>query len=163
MSRPSRPSNPERAIGRPRTFFVTTCTAQGKSIFQVERMADLFVEVLRSYVKSGQFTVHDFVVMPNHVHILMTIPGEISLEKAVQLIKGNFSFRAGRDLEFQGEVWQRGFSDVRITDERSFQQHQNYIAMNPVKAGLASAPEDYPFGSVFLKKQKRVTQEAFRV
>jgi len=42
-------------------------------------MANLFIEVLRSYVRAGEFTVHDFVVMPNHVHILVTIPGGSSL------------------------------------------------------------------------------------
>jgi hypothetical protein len=71
--------------------------------------------------------VHDFVVMPNHVHILMTVPGDMSLEKAMQLIKGGFSFRVNKELGFRGEIWQRGFSDVRIVDERSFQQHREYI------------------------------------
>jgi putative transposase len=68
--------------------------------------------------------VHDFVVMPNHVHILMTLPGDVSLEKAVQLIKGGFSFRANKELGFRGEIWHRGFSDVRIVDELSFEQHR---------------------------------------
>jgi putative transposase len=62
------------------------------------------------------------------------------VEKAMQLIKGGFSFRAGRELGFPGEVWQRGFSDVRIVDELSFNQHKAYIDNNPVKAGLANAP-----------------------
>jgi len=79
MSRPSRPSDPNSATGQPRTFFTTTRTAGGKSLFQTERMANLFIEVLRSYVRAGEFTVHDFVVMPNHVHILVTIPGGSSL------------------------------------------------------------------------------------
>ncbi len=119
-------------------------------------MSDLFVDVLRSNMRSGRIIVHDFVVMPNHVHILMTIPGEMSIEKAMQLIKGGFSFRANKELGFRGEVWQRGFSDVRITDEVSFQQHQEYIDNNPVRAGLANSPEEYRAGSAFLKKQKLV-------
>ena len=97
-------------------------------------MSNLFIDVLRSYVRAGKFTVHDFVVMPNHAHVLMTVPGSISLERAVQLIKGGFSFRASRELQYPGEIWQRGFSDVRITDELSFTQHQDYIDSNPVKA-----------------------------
>jgi putative transposase len=155
MSKPSRPSNPEDASGTPRTFFVTTKTAGGRSLFQAERMANLFVDVLRSYVKDGQFIVHDFVVMPNHVHILTTIPGNLSLERAMQLLKGNFSFRVKKELGFQGEIWQRGFSDVRITHEQGFAQHRAYIDNNPVKAGLAELPEEYPYGSAYLKAQKR--------
>ncbi len=105
-------------------------------------------------------TVHEFVVMPNHVHIVMTVPGEMSLEKAMQLIKGGFSFRANKELGFRGEIWQRGFSDVRIVDELSYQKHREYIENNPVKAGLANSPEEYPYGSACLKKQKRAGAEA---
>ena len=123
-------------------------------------MASLFIEVLRSYMHSGKITVHDFVIMPNHVHILMTLPGEVTLEKAMQLIKGGFSFRASKELGFHGEVWQRGYSDVQIVDDQSFQRHREYIENNPVKAGLANAPDEYPFGTAYLKKQKHAGANA---
>jgi putative transposase len=76
------------------------------------------------------------------------------------LIKGGFSFRAKKELGFAGEVWQRGFSDVRVPDELSFKQHQEYIGNNPVKAGLSISPEEFPFGSAYLKRQKRAGAEA---
>jgi putative transposase len=155
MSKPSRPSNPGSRSGRPRTFFVTTRTAGGRSLFQTERMAQLLIDVLRTYVRAGEFVVHDFVVMPNHMHVLMTIPGSISLEKAAQLMKGGFSYRAHKELGFASEIWQRGFSDVRIADAEEFKRHCEYIDQNPVKAGLASSPERYPYGSAHLKEQKR--------
>ena len=105
-------------------------------------------------------TVHDFVIMPNHVHILMTVPGEMSIEKAMQLIKGSFSFRAKKELGFCGEIWQRGYSDVRVLDDQSFQKHREYIENNPVKAGLASRPDEYRFGTAYLKKQKHAGAKA---
>ena len=154
MSKPSRPSNPSCASYISRTFFVTTGTAGGRSLFQTDRMAVLMIEVLRNYVRSGHFEVHDFVIMPNHVHVLMTLPGATSLEKAMQLIKGGFSFRAKKELGFQGEIWQRGYSDVRVLNEQSFKQHRLYIDNNPVKAGLAIRADEYPYGTAYLKKQK---------
>jgi putative transposase len=69
-------------------------------------------------------------------------------------IKGGFSFRANKELGFRGEIWQRGYSDVRVVDERNFQQHREYIGNNPVKRGLVNSPEEYPFGSISLKKKK---------
>ena len=123
-------------------------------------MADLFIEVLRTYMKAGRFFLHEFVVMPNHVHLLMTVPGEMTVEQAMQLIKGNFSFRARKELDFRGEIWQRGFSDVRIVDEPSFIEHRTYIEMNPVRAGLANEPKEYHYGSSYLKMQKRAGAEA---
>ena len=104
--------------------------------------------------------VHDFVVMPNHVHILITIPGDMSIERVMQLIKGGFSFRAKKELRFQGEVWQRGYSDVRIIDEQSFVQHRAYIENNPVKAGLVNSASEFTFGSAYLKKQKQAGAKA---
>ena len=122
-------------------------------------MANLFIDILRSAMRSKRIVVHDFVVMPDHIHILMTVPGEMSLEKAMQLIKGGFSFRANKELGFRGEIWQRGFSDVRVHDEQSFQQHREYIGNNPVKAGLVNSPEEYLSGSAYLKKRKRAGAE----
>jgi putative transposase len=160
MSIPSRPSEPSSASFYPRTFFVTTRTAGGRSLFQADRLAAFFINVLRAYMRSGKITFHEFVIMPNHVHILMTVPGNMSLEKAMQLIKGGFSFRANKELGFRGEIWQRGYSDVRILDDQSFQQHREYIENNPVKAGLANKPDEYPFGTAYLKKQKHAEAKA---
>src|SRR5271167_2659015 len=154
MSKPSRPSDPQNVRAQFRMFFVTTRTAAGRPIFQTDRMAELFIEVLRSYMRARKFYVHDFVLMKNHVHLLITLGPDISIEKAMQLIKGNFSFRAKTELGFTGEIWQRGFSDVRIKNEESFRAHQQYIYDNPVKAGLASVPEEYAHGSLYLRRLK---------
>jgi putative transposase len=155
MARPSRPSDPANATGESRTFFVTTGTAGGRSLFQTTRMAELLIDVLRSCVRVKRFTIHAFVVMPDHVHVLMTIPGDLSIEKAMQFIKGGFSYRAKKELGFHGEVWQRGFSDVRILDDSSMEKHRAYIENNPVKAGLADVPEDYLYGTAYLKKMRK--------
>ncbi len=117
-------------------------------------MASLFADVLRAYMRAGKFKVHDFVVMRNHVHLLITIGADMTVEKAMQLIKGGFSYRAKKELGFQAEIWQRGFSDVQVRDEAAFHTHQLYIYNNPVKAGMAREPEQYPHCSLYLRKTK---------
>jgi putative transposase len=159
MSKPSRTRASEIAAMQSRTFFVTTNTAHGRSLFQTDRMANLLIEVLRENMRAGHFTVHDFVVMPDHVHLMISVPAESTIEKAVQRIKGGFSFRARRELGFSGEIWQRGFSEVRIHDDGSFAQHRSYIENNPLKRGLVSTPEEYRFGSLYLKLKKRSEAE----
>ncbi len=84
----------------------------------------LLIDVLRSNVVKGKFQLDDFVVMPDHLHLLITLQGDVTIEKAMQLIKGGFSYRLKREFGYQGEVWQRGFSDVRIRDGQSFSQHR---------------------------------------
>ena len=73
MAKPSRPSGPQKIKADVRTFFVTARSTEGKALLQSDRMADLFADVLRSYMKEGKFKIHDFVVMRNHVHVLLTI------------------------------------------------------------------------------------------
>ena len=92
--------------------------------------------------------------MRNHVHLLITADDSMSIEKAMQLIKGNFSYRARKELGFRGEIWQRGFSDVRVRDEESFRKHQQYIYNNPVNAGMARVAEEFPHCSLYLRMQK---------
>ncbi len=118
-------------------------------------MANLLIDVLRTYVAAQRFRIHDFVVMPDHFHLLITLDGAMTIEKAVQLVKGNFSYRAKKELGYPGEIWQRGFSDERIWDRESFLRHRSYIDDNPVKAGLASSPEEYPYCSAFFRKKKK--------
>jgi putative transposase len=160
MSKLARPSNPEHASVAPRTFFVTTQTAGRRHLFQTERMANLLIEVLRDQMRAKRFVVHHFVIMPDHVHLLITVPAEMSIEKAMQFIKGNLSIRAGRDFGFHGEIWQRGFSDVQVLDQLSFQQHRDYIDDNPVKAGLVNSPTEYQYGSAFLRAKKQAAAKA---
>jgi putative transposase len=118
-------------------------------------MALLFIDVLRTYVAARKFKVHDSVVMPDHVHLQLTVNESMSVERAMQLVKGGFSYRAKKELGYQGEIWQPGFSEVRILTRASFLKHRKYIDQNPVEAGLVDSPEKYPYGSAHLKWKKK--------
>jgi REP-associated tyrosine transposase len=85
--------------------------------------------------------------MPDHFHLLITVGSDMTVEKAVQFIKGGFAFRAGRALGFRAPVWQRGFSEVRVNEGRAFLGIREYIHSNPVKRFLASANDTYPYSS----------------
>jgi putative transposase len=112
-----------------------------------ERAARPFLRVLYEYRAQNKFRLHDFVVMPDHVHLLLTVESETTIERAVQFIKGGFSFRAGKELGMRSPVWQKGFSEVRITDSEGFLQVRTYIRNNPVARHLVADPRDYPDSS----------------
>jgi putative transposase len=137
--RPSRETT--RQIGQ--TYFVSSQTANRKPFFRHERWASLLLDVLQKY--RTDYLLHAYVVMPDHFHLLLT--PQDSLEKSIQLIKGGFSYRAKRDLDWKEEIWQPGFSDHRIRDQQNWQKHLDYIRRNPVKAGLSIDPDEYPYGS----------------
>ncbi len=126
----------------------------GRRLFQSERNAMLLIDVLRSCVAERKFLLHDFVVMPDHVHLLVTVHEDMTIEKAMQFIKGRFSYRLKREFQYLGEVWQHGFSETRADDKESFLRYREYIAQNPVKAGLADSPGQYPYCYNYLAKKK---------
>jgi putative transposase len=123
-----------------RTFFITSVTAQRRTLFQRDVASDLLVDVFQHYRRQGKYFLHDFVIMPDHFHALITPAPEISLEKAVQFIKGGFSFR----LKSKLPVWQPSFTNHRIRDAEDFERHRDYIRMNPVLVGKV---ESYPYSS----------------
>ncbi|MGD0294028.1 MAG: transposase [Terracidiphilus sp.] len=160
MARPNRNAKPEDALSPARTFFATTNTNMGRNLLQSERNAGLLIDVLRSHLAARKFKLHDFVIMPDHMHLLLTVEGGMTIEKAMQLIKGGFSYRLNKEFGYQGEVWQRGFSEVQVLGKESYEKHRTYIAMNPVKAGLVESPEQYPYCYEFLAKKKAAGAKA---
>ena len=116
-------------------YFVSTQTVGRKPFFRHDRWARLMLSTLNHYEGTG-YKLHAYVIMPDHLHLLVT-PVE-SVEKSVQLIKGGFSFRAKRELEWKGEIWQPGFTDHRIRDEEDWKRHLEYIRTNPIEARLIS-------------------------
>ncbi len=127
----------------------------GHRLLQSERNATLLIDVLRSCVAERRFKLLDFVIMPDHIHLLVTVPDGMTIEKAMQLVKGRFSYRLKKDLGYLGEVWQHGFSEKRADTEESIARYRPYIAQNPVREGLAEVPDQYPHCYGYLAKRKQ--------
>jgi putative transposase len=127
------------------TYFITSSTFQKQNLFQSERMAELFIEVLKHYREQQKYLLHEFVLMPNHFHLLIT--PTLTLERALQFIKGGFSFRAKKELGFGGEIWEKSFYDRRVRDLQDYQAFCEYIHLNPVKRNWTTVAEDYPYSS----------------
>ncbi len=149
MSTPPRRANSANIISSARTFFVTSSTWEKRNLLQSDRSAGLFIKVLYEYRSQGKFRLHEFVVMPDHFHILLTLGSGISLERVVQFIKGGFAFRAGKEFGMRAPIWQKGFSEVRVLDAQTYARTREYIRNNPVKRHLAATQEQYPYSSAY--------------
>ena len=98
MSIPIRNSDRSHVVASERTFFVTSSIWGKCGLLQSARAATLLINVVYHYRGQGKYRLHEFVIMPDHIHVLITVGAEMTVEKAVQLIKGGFAFRAGREL-----------------------------------------------------------------
>jgi len=133
--------------GPGRTYFVSSATWERRELFRVPQVAEILVQRILACRDKGAYQLHEFVVMPNHFHILLT-PGETtSLEKVVQLIKGGSSHEIQQQTRNKMEIWQVGFHDWTIRDGEDYLAKVRYIHMNPVRARLVEWPEDWTFGS----------------
>lgn len=140
---------PTRSLSPHGTYFVTFSTWQRRRLFVVESYARLFLKTLYGYRRQRRFELHAFVLMPEHVHLLLTPASNMTLGRSIQFIKGGYSHALGAELGRKGEVWQRGFTDHRIRDAADFHAHRGYIHDNPVKRGLAASLSEYRYCSAF--------------
>jgi putative transposase len=130
-----------------RTFFITAVCYGRKPLFRSQALAELFLDTMFAYRAKGKFLLHEFVIMPDHTHLILTPDTRIPMERAVQLIKGGFSYRCSKEANFPGEIWQSRPNDHRIRDDVDYEHHRGYIHMNPVRAGLVAKAAEYPYSS----------------
>lgn len=121
--------------------------AAGPVWLKDERIAPLVVESLGHAAKTLESCeLHAYVVMANHVHILIT-PRE-PIARITKSIKSYSARKANAILRRTGTpFWQDESFDHWVRSEASFWRIKDYIERNPVKAGLVSKPEDWPWSS----------------
>ena len=105
------------------------------------------LETLLGYRERGVYLLHEFVIMPDHIHLLITPGQATSLEKAVQFIKGGSSHRIGKLRGSKAEIWQVGFHEWTIRDSDDWNAKVQYIHENPVRAKLVERAADWPYSS----------------
>jgi putative transposase len=140
---------PGRLISPPGTYFITFSTHQRRKLFVVENYVSIFLKTLYRYRREGRYQLHAFVVMPEHVHLLLTPATDTTIERAIQLIKGGYSHELGSIIGRNSEVWQRGFTDHRIRNSADFINHRDYIHSNPVGRRLVMDACVYCYCSAF--------------
>ena len=114
---------------KPETYALTMVTHQRRSLFQRTENAQLIIDIFFRYQEQNRFALHAFVVMPDHIHVMITPTENHATSRCVQLIKGGFSF-AVRE-QFKGEVWNPGCHEHRVRDAGDFAAQKLYIANNP--------------------------------
>ncbi len=102
-------------------------------------------EILEQVRQSRGFVIAGYVLMPEHVHLLVNEPQEGSLAGAIQILKQTTSKKLKRPVEPQ--FWQRRYYDFNIWTEEKQIEKLRYMHRNPVARGLAAKPEEWPWSS----------------
>jgi putative transposase len=144
-------------------FFTVNLLDRGKGLL-VEKI-DLLRAVVREVRKNKPFHIDAWVVLPNHLHCIWTLPPEdVDYPLRWKNIKMMFSKRLPADealsetqarLNERG-IWQRRYWEHTIRNERDYEAHVDYCHINPVKHGLVTAVRDWPFSTFHRYVQKGI-------
>jgi putative transposase len=132
------------------SHFVTFSCYHRLPFLTDEKTCEAFVIALERARKLYQFQVYAFVVMPEHVHLLLSEPKSGATAKAIQAMKISTSLlttRARNSSKSHSPLWQKRYYDRNIRDHAEFVETLQYIHRNPVKRGLVEQPEDWNYSS----------------
>lgn len=140
------------------TYFFTVVTHNRRKFLCTPENITLLRFAFKKVMERHPFTIDAIVVMPDHLHILWTLPdGDSNYSIRWSLIKREFSrscndeckgeLSASRVARKELAVWQHRFWEHEIRDEEDFERHADYIHYNPVKHGVAKLPSAWEYSS----------------
>jgi REP element-mobilizing transposase RayT len=120
-------------------FFVTICCAvRDENQLCKQEVASSVFEAVDFRQSRGDWYVHLLVLMPDHLHLLVSFPGNDTMKSVISNFKQMTAKKAGI-------CWQQNFFDHRLRSGESFDDKLHYLRMNPVRNGLVNSPEDWPY------------------
>jgi len=151
-------------------YFITTNTFKRKRVFKDDRNCKLFMGVLSYCQKRYKFKLYGYVVMPDHIHLLIQPDDNYTISAVIQKIKSIFakefklkikkrvaaSLARGGDsktiayaelIEYNHPIWQKSFYDHAIRNEQDFEEKLDYIHQNPIRVGLVKSADQYKWSS----------------
>jgi len=152
-----------RHYGRGDLHFVTFSCYRRRPLLGTRRARDRFVRILDEVRSRHAFRLIGYVVMPEHVHLLLSEPKKSTPSKALQVLKqkvsrkllgtrkksapGQLLLPFSQDTMEAPAFWQRRFYDFNVWSEKKMREKLEYMHANPVRRNLVVHPKDWPWSS----------------
>ncbi len=142
----------ERRYGKGDLHFITFSCVQRRPLLGTPQACNCFVRILHEVRVRHLFRLIGYVVMPEHVHLLVSEPNKGDPSKVLQVLKQRVSreLLAGRlegDHSMERHFWMRRFYDFNVWSGEKITEKLEYMHLNPVKRGLVAHPQDWPWSS----------------
>jgi putative transposase len=156
------PRNLKRVIGHGDLHFITFCCYQRRPLLGTVRARNLAVKTLEEVRLRYEFALVGYVIMPQHVHLLISESGRVSPARVMQIFKQRLSRRMReRKRSRKGQLtlvfpegsgtlrrfWQRRYYDFNVYSHTKLREKLHYMHANPVKEKLVGHPGDWPWSS----------------
>jgi putative transposase len=138
-------------------FSLSIATAKRASRFGEANTVRVCVGALEETAERFNASVFAYCFMPDHLHLLVALPSGRSLVQFVRHFKQISAYRCRREGS-QRALWQARFYDHALRREESLADVARYVLENPVRAGLAESPSDYPYSGSFVRTEAREPQ-----
>jgi len=136
-------------------YHVTARINRGEKIFLAQEDRELFMDILKRTKKKFNFSIKNFCIMGNHVHLLIRPGPGVSLSKVMQWLLGVFAQLWNKKHNKSGHLWGDRFFSRIIMGFLDFLHVFLYINYNPVMAGIAEQPEEWMYGGLWHYKKGR--------
>ena len=156
------PKGLRRRYGQGHLHFITCSCYRRLPLFSSVRSKNLFVKILGDVRDRYGFSLVGYVVMPEHIHLLISEPAKGTPSTIMQVLKQRVSRQLRRKtrastrqlkLRFQSsdhsspQFWQPRFYDFNVWSQKKFVEKLQYMHMNPLKRKLVVHPKDWPWSS----------------
>jgi REP element-mobilizing transposase RayT len=126
---------------------ITTNIESRRPVFNSSEAAKLLLRVISEVRHETRFQLLAFVIMPDHIHLVVAVPQGLTLGRVLRLIKGRFSNRYNRMRRSHGSVWQDRYHERALRSERELVAAIEYVHANPVQAGFTGQAESFSWSS----------------
>ena len=140
------PKGLTRRYGQDHLHFVTFSCYQRLPLLDSAGSRNIFVQILGEVRDRHGFALAGYVVMPEHIHLLISEPVKGTPSTVLQVLKQRVS-RLNRADHCLTQFWQPRFYDFNVWSQKKKVEKLQYMHMNPVKRGLVSHPKDWPWSS----------------
>jgi len=143
-----------------RAYSLTKCAEPGVSLIVEAQVARMLIDTLFWMNDHGRLVLGAFVIMPDHFHLVASII-EVSLQDIMRQI-GSFSSRKINEIcGKSGRIWQAGYYDRGIRRSEDIMEISDYVHNNPVRKGLVTKPDDWPYSSLSPQYYGRMRWDLF--
>ena len=137
---------------------LTICTADRNPLFVRDDLCELLVSHLKNISSDMKMNLLCYVVMPDHMHVLLESSGKESIVEWVRRLKGRFSREAGKQ-GVVNPVWQRSFFDHFLREDEQPLKTVQYILENPQRTGLVDQWWKYPWSWDFMEYKEKAKEK----
>ena len=122
-------------------FFITLCTYERRKVLASDAVHKAFVTFAIIAYSDHNIAVGRYVIMPDHLHLFVRGPDDFQLGRWIGMLKQSLA----KEIATGPVIWQRGFFDHVLRNDESYGHKWNYVRENPVRAGLVTKADDWPY------------------